>query len=354
MANHGGKRRWRLRLLMLFAFVVAMFVYSKQFDPAAEDVAGQRALLANRDVASVPWRVDALQLLGDAKALSSPDMQGRAIGTPGGKKAREYLTARYAAIGLAPVGDNFEHPFTYTPGRGIRFWRAKFWQKPVPVEGANVLGMIAGSADPTHYIVVSAHYDHVGVRDGKIYPGADDNASGVAAMLAIATYFKAHPPRHSILFAAFDGEERGLRGAHAFIGKPPVAFDSILVNVNFDMLSRSPVNEIYVAGLHANPQLRELVDAVRDTAEPMLLYGHDMPRPFWDTGDWTNQSDQGVFADRGVPFLYLGVDDHPDYHRPTDTFERLDQKFFTAVANTTVDLIVALDGASAAQLSRKP
>ena len=348
-----SKYRWRIRLLILLAIGIAALVYSRQFHPEAEDVPGQRALLANRDRADAPWKVDARSLLGDVRTLAAPALEGRAIDTPGGRKAREYLLGRYTAIGLEPVGKDYEQPFSFTPGRGISFWRAKFWQTPQPVAGVNLIGRIRGSVDPEKYLVITAHYDHLGIRDGQVYPGADDNASGVAAMLATASYFKAHPPRHSMLFVAFDGEERGLRGSQAFIVQPPIALEAMLLNINFDMLSRNPAGEIFISGMYANPQLRALVDPVRAKAVPTILYGHDYPRPFWNFDDWTNQSDHLAFHDKGIPFLYLGVEDHPDYHRPTDTFERLDQKFYTAVANTTIDLVVALDAASAPQLAKR-
>lgn len=348
-----SKRSWRIRLLVLLAIGIAAFIYSRQFHPEAEDVAGQRALLANRDRADAPWKADALSLLGDVKNLSAPAMEGRAVGTPGGRKAREYLIERYTAIGLEPVGKGYGQQFSFTPGRGIRFWRAKFWETPQPVAGVNLAGRIRGSVEPEKYLVITAHYDHLGIRDGQLHPGADDNASGVAAMLATAGYFRAHPPRHSLLFVAFDAEEEGLRGSDAFVAQPPVALDAMLLNINFDMISRNPGGEIFLSGMYANPQLQALVDPVRAQAVPTILYGHDHPRPFWNGDDWTDQSDHGAFHEKGIPFLYLGVEDHPDYHRPGDTFERLDQKFYTSVANTVIDLVVALDAASAPQLAKR-
>ncbi len=348
-----SKRSWRIRLLVLLAIAIAAFVYSRQFHPEAEDVPGQRALLANRDRAEEPWKVDALSLLGDVRTLSAPAMEGRGIDTPGGRKAREYLIGRYTAIGLAPVGKDYQHPFSFTPGRGISFWRAKFWQTPQPVAGVNLVGSIRGRADPEKYLVITAHYDHLGIREGKVYPGADDNASGVAAMLATASYFRAHPPRHSMLFVAFDGEERGEQGSQAFVAQPPIALDAMLLNINLDMVSRNPAGEVFISGMYANPQLHALVDPVRAKAVPTILYGHDYPRPFWNFDDWTTQSDHSAFNDKGIPFLYLGVEDHPDYHQPTDTFERLDQKFYTSVANTAIDLVIALDAANAPELAKR-
>ena len=348
------KSRWLRRLLVLVVLALAAWVYSLQFHPEREDWPGQRQQLAQRKVVAAPARIEAAQVLGDVKTLAAPAMQGRAVGTPGGKAARDYIAARFAALGLEPAfGKRYEQPFTFTPSRGIRFWRAKFWQTPVPVQGVNLAALVRGSVDPGHYLVVSAHYDHLGLREGVLYPGADDNASGVATMLAAARWFRAHPPRHSLLFVAFDGEERGLRGAQAFIASPPVPKADMLVDVNFDMVSRNPQGEIFLSGLYANPQLEPLLDPVRAGAKPTILYGHDHPRPFWDGDDWTMQSDQGVFAQAGLPFVYLGVADHPDYHAPGDTFEHIDPPFFLGVVESVIDVVAALDAADAAALRKR-
>jgi hypothetical protein len=92
---------------------------------------------------------------------------------------------------------------------------------------------------------------------------------------------------------------------------------------------------------------------VRVHAQPTIIYGHDFPRPFWNMEDWTDQSDQGAFAAQGIPFLYLGVADHPDYHQPTDTFEHIEPAFFLSVVESVIDLVTALDAADAAALRKK-
>jgi hypothetical protein len=336
---------WRRRLTIVFLVLAALFAYSLQFHPEREDWDGQRTRLAHRSVTVMPQRIDSAQVLGDVRSLASPAMEGRKTGTPGGKMAREYILSRFRELRLDPAfGSSYEQPFRFVPFRGIQFWRSSFWGTKAPIDGVNVAGIVRGTTDPNHFLVVSAHYDHLGIRDGKLYPGADDNASGVAAMLAAARWFSANPLKHSILFVAFDGEERGLKGSEAFVDKPPVPLAQMVLDVNFDMVSRNVDHEIFVSGLDRNPQFRALVDHVRDHAKPTILYGHDYPRPFWSMEDWTDQSDQGSFADKNVPFLYLGVADHPDYHQPTDTFEHIDPPFFLGVVETVLDLITALDG----------
>ena len=347
----GAWKRRLLRAVVIFTLLgLGLLVYSTRFHPEREDIPGQRAALAQRTSATTLERIEPGVLVADLRNLSDPKMAGRKVGTPGGARARAYLLERYRRLGLAPVGASFEHPFTFTPHRGIAFWRGSFWEKKPPITGVNLVGQIRGSVGPDKFIVVSAHYDHLGVRRGQLHPGADDNASGVAALLATARWFKAHPPRHSLLIVAFDGEEAGLRGAEAFVATPPVPKDAILANVNFDMLSRNPAGELFVSGLYANPQFKPLLDGLRERSPVTLLYGHDHPRPFWDMDDWTQLSDQGPFADAGIPFLYFGVEDHPDYHRPTDTFERVDQAFYQRVADLVVGAVAALDAQPSASL----
>lgn len=343
-----------VRLLIVVALLAGgLWLYSTRFHPEREGVPAQRTELAARRVYPQLARVDGAQVLTDLRTLSDPAMEGRKVGTPGGARARAYLLKRFGEIGLAPVGAGFEHRFTFTPHRGIAFWRKKFWQARPPVDGVNVLGQIRGSVEPGQVIVVSAHYDHLGLRNGKLYPGADDNASGTAALLATARWFRAHPPRHTIVFAAFDGEESGLRGAQAFLAAPPVPRESIAVNINYDMLARSKVGELFATGLYANPQLRPALDGVRASAPATLLYGHDHPRPFWDMDDWTQQSDQGVFHDAGIAFIYFGVEDHPDYHQPGDTFEHVDRDFYLRATDLVVGAVAAFDAMPSAALRKQ-
>jgi len=347
--------RWPRRLAILAVLAIVAFVYSLQYHPEREDWAGQRAKLANRHLGTPPSRIVPAQVLGDVQALSSPAMEGRAVGTPGGKAAREYILARFRELQLEPAfGRTYEQPFRFVPFRGIRFWRAKFWQAHPPLDGVNVAGIVRGSADPDHYLLVTAHYDHLGIHDGQLYPGADDNASGVATMLAMAKWYSAHKPKHSIMFVAFDGEERGLKGSEAFVDKPPVPLSQMLVDVNYDMVSRNVDNEIFVAGTYDNPQLKDAVEAVRGHERPVILFGHDYPRPFWNVLDnWVEQSDQGSFADKDVPYLYLGVADHEDYHQPTDTFERIQPPFFLSVVESSIDILDSLDSYDASVLQQR-
>jgi hypothetical protein len=291
-------------------------------------------------------RVDREELMRVVRTLASPDLQGRRTGSPGGLAARRFIRDAFAAIGLSPVGTEYLQPFTFVhssvkglvlPGQP---WKTAY------DDAANVIGIQEGSRPGARTIVVSAHYDHLGVRDGVIYPGADDNASGVAALLATARYVHEHPLTHRVVFAAFDAEELGLEGALAFMRAPPVPASSIVLNVNFDMVSRNDRNEIFAAGTYHTPSLKTIVDEVQSRSAVKILFGHD--RPMTKAGiieDWTLQSDHGVFHKAGIPFLYFGVEDHPDYHKATDTADRIDPKFFGNVVDMLVDFVVTADRA---------
>jgi Zn-dependent M28 family amino/carboxypeptidase len=249
-------------------------------------------------------------------------MEGRQVGSPGGARARAYILSRFGEIGLAPaVGASFEHPFHFT-------------RNGATLTGVNLLGVVPGTGGSNRALVVMAHYDHVGVINGEIHNGADDNASGVAALLQIATSLKQQAPLHDVVFAVVDAEEGGLRGARTMVSDPafkPV-LDRTVMAVNFDMLSRSGKNELYAAGAYHFPWLKPRLEAVAGAAGVRLLLGHDTPEPKAD--DWTMQSDHAAFHAAKVPWVYFGVEDHPDYHKPTDDFAAVPQDFFRRSAAT--------------------
>lgn len=256
------------------------------------------------------------RLIEDVQVLSADAMEGRGFGTPGAAKARDYLRGRLQELGLAPAYAAYDQPFE-AAGKA----------------GTNLVAQVAGTSRSDKVLVVTAHYDHLGVREGQVFNGADDNASGVAALLAVARSFKAEPPRHTTLFVLLDGEEAGSPGARAFLADPPVGRERIALNLNLDMLSRSDRDELYVAGARHHPVLRGRLEALAAEAPVTLKLGHDGP-PWTGSDDWTDGSDHREFHRAGVPFVYFGVEDHPDYHRPTDDFAAVPQDFFRRSAAT--------------------
>ncbi|MDB5421458.1 MAG: peptidase, partial [Brevundimonas sp.] len=141
------------------------------------------------------------QLLADVRILSADDMEGRDTGSAGSERARGYIVSRLEAMGIEAPPMGRLQPFEA---------EARSRSGPKRYSATNILGLIPGTRVSGRYIVISAHYDHVGTNEGLIYNGADDNASGVATMLELAARLKAAPPEHSVIIVGFDGEERGL------------------------------------------------------------------------------------------------------------------------------------------------
>ena len=186
-------------------------------------------------------------------------------------------------------------------------------------------------------VVLSAHFDHLGLG----FPGADDNASGVAALLQLAAHFTREQPDNSMIFAALDAEEIGLIGAYAFVKQLRADRRDLALNVNLDMVSHNDRGELYAAGAYRTPALRPLLERVAARAPVRLLIGHDRPEEGHD--DWTNQSDQYAFHKAGVPWVYFGVEDHKDYHKPTDKFETITPAFFVHAVETVLDAVQLFD-----------
>jgi hypothetical protein len=294
--------------------------------------------------------LDSVRLIADISALAADSMEGRRAGTPGGARARAFLLREFAGIGLEPAVKGFRVEFsaripTGAPQPVTPPPRNASQRPPMPVPfpmvfGVNLLGVVRGTVHPNRYIVVSAHYDHVGIVRDEIYHGADDNASGSAAILAIAEWAIAHPPRNSLLFAWFDAEESGLLGSAAFVGHSPVPLDSIAADVNLDMVSRSVKGELFAAGARRWPVMQPLIDSLSAVSLVTLRQGHDGGA---DQDDWTHRSDMGPFHDRGIPFMSFDVEEHIDYHRPSDVVEHIQPEFYYRSVRTIAEFVRRLD-----------
>lgn len=237
--------------------------------------------------------------------LASPTFQGRLPGTEGSQKARDYLVKKFQDAGLEPV-----------PARG---YRQRF------AEGVNIMGWLPGwgpMADQV--IVVGAHYDHLGTKDGALFPGANDNASGVAAMIAAVHALKeALPsPRRSLLVVAFDAEEQGLLGSKHFAKLPPVARRRLAAAIILDMVGTPAHSQwgdlLLVFGAEKSPELELLSNRIQSPDGLKVVRGgiHLMENtPF---GSMT-LSDYGPFRDAGIPFAMLTSGMNAVYHTPNDT-----------------------------------
>ncbi|KAB1153921.1 M28 family peptidase [Tenacibaculum aiptasiae] len=272
---------------------------------------------------------DLSELLSLQKTLSSEGFAGR--GTGKNQKAQELIINYFKTLGLEKFNDSYKVPFDFVDEKTKK-------KRPA----TNIVGYIKGKTNPDKYIVIGAHYDHMGIVDGVIFNGADDNASGTAALLVLAKYFTKNKPEHSIIFSAFDAEELGLHGSKYFVENPPVPLANIKLDINFDMISRNPNNEIYVVGTYPYPQFKPVVEKIAKTSPLKVSYGHDDPND--KTKDyWMYSSDNGPFHEKGIPNITFSEEDHPDYHKPTDDFKNTNPVFYTNVVALIEQFIESVD-----------
>lgn len=256
--------------------------------------------------------------------LASPQLEGRAAGTPGGLLARHFVEEAFAELGLVPAGED-----------GYR--------QPIPrIGGANLLGIIPGSGPHAdRYLVVAAHYDHIGINFGEIHPGADDNASGVAVLLDVARQLTdTGRLDRSILIASFDAEEPPHfltedMGSFHFVAHPTVPLEQIDMMICLDLIGHpfGPPhlpdeirNTVLVMGAEKCPGVGALVDRVAGPTTGMV------PRRL-DADVILPLSDHYAFQQVGIPFLFFNVGRDRHYHTPTDTPEKLDYPKMASLAD---------------------
>lgn len=210
-------------------------------------------------------------------------------------------------------------------------------------QGRNVVGLLEGS-DPklkAQTIIVSAHHDHMGVRNGRIYHGADDDGSGIAGLMEIAKAFVKGNinPKRSVLFIAYDGEERVYLGSYYYVTHPIVPLDQTVANLNMDMIGRNEddpnwplppdgnVNMVNVLGTRYNPILRQIID--HENRQESLKLDYKMDRV--DPDSLWARSDQFWFATLHIPQVEFQTGLHPDYHTENDTWERINYPKLTKI-----------------------
>jgi len=254
------------------------------------------------------------------KILASPELEGRT--GEGGRRTAALLIKEFGRLKLEPLfGDQYVQVVPSTP--------------PVNVEGRNVGAILRGS-DPDlcdEYVIVSAHYDHLGKPRGVLHPGADDNASGVAMMLETARSLATAPtpPRRSILFIGFDLEEAGLYGSRYYAANPPIPLEKVALFITADMIGRSLGGvcdgRVFIMGSEHVPALRPwIAEAAENRQLTVGLLGADLLV--------LNRSDYGPFRSRKVPFLFFSTGESPAYHTPNDVPETLDYATMTEISRT--------------------
>ena len=265
--------------------------------------------------------------------LASPEFGGRS--GAGGEKTVSYLIEQFRGLGLGPL---FEGGYVQAiPGN-----------EPGTIQGRNVGALLRGS-DPKlrdEWVIVAAHFDHLGIRRGVLYPGADDNASGVAMMLEVARSLVQGPapPKRSMMLIGFDLEEIGLFGSRYFVAHPPVPLDKIALFITADMIGRAMAgiceSHVFVLGTENAPGLRPWIDeAARGRPLTVGLLGADILV--------LNRSDYGPFRGRGIPFLFFTTGENPRYHKPDDTADTLNYAKATSISQMIYQIVAKAANAPA-------
>jgi CubicO group peptidase (beta-lactamase class C family) len=278
------------------------------------------------------------QLLGrlrsDVRRLAAPDWEGREAGTQGGRKAGDWLLTKMKDMGLQP-GVKAKDGLSYV--HGFRFGRAHC---------RNLVGILPGNKDARDYVLVGAHYDHLGKR-GKVYfPGADDNASGVATTLALAAHFakkKGKFPFHMV-FVFFDAEEKGLIGSRRFVAHEVIPTQKIRFALIFDLVGGNFLpwrkGDIFVLGSEYSPPLEQMLEEVKKdfAKEPFRIVplGNYILEPF---GPSLARSDYMSFRAKKVPYLFVSSATPWYYHRPTDQPDRLDYAKMARVVRLSAKML---------------
>ena len=258
--------------------------------------------------------------------VASDDMEGRETGSEGQKKAGRYLIEQYQKMGVS-------HPKSMTSFYQVVPTEALKGRGGNLPESENILAFIEGSEKPEEVIVISAHYDHIGMSDGQIYNGADDDGSGTVALLEIAEAFQlaknsGKGPKRSILFLHVTGEEHGLLGSLYYANNPIFSMANTVANLNIDMIGRcDPANcgkdYVYVIGSEMlSSDLKKIsVAANNATTKLELNYKYDDPN---DKDRLYYRSDHYNFAKNGIPVIFYFDGIHVDYHKPSDTPDKID------------------------------
>ncbi|HEX9755993.1 MAG TPA: M28 family peptidase [Gemmatimonadales bacterium] len=279
------------------------------------------------------------QLESDLRFLADDRLEGRRTGSPGADSAAAYIARRFAASGLHPAGSlgSWFQTFVVAPTAP-----AAHGTDLTGASGQNVVGVLRGR-DPSladDYVVIGAHYDHLGLGgQGSLDPstrvvhnGADDNASGVVALLEIARRLALRPPARSVVFVAFSGEELGRLGSSAFVTDAVVPKGRMTVMLNFDMVGRLRDDRLVVYGVETAAEWRRLLESLNATHRFALNLQHGGYGP----------SDHTSFTVAGVPVLHFFTGTHEDYHRSTDDWPRINIEGIERIAALAADVARAV------------
>ena len=275
------------------------------------------------------------RLKADVYYLASDTLEGRGISTPGVDLAAQHIRAEFRRLGLKSG-----------PSDGSYFQPIEYRRSPESARTIlkNVIGVLEGKGElADQVIVIGAHYDHLGHGEfsslapealrARTHPGADDNASGIAAMLELARHFASQPTpsRRRMVFVAFTAEEAGLIGSRHYVSKEPIfPINDTVAMLNFDMVGRLRANQLGIAGNETAKEFGQILsDADARSPLNLLLGGADYP----------DDSDHAPFATAGVPILYICTGSHEDRHTPFDTADKVDFEGIAQVVSLCEDVL---------------
>ncbi len=294
--------------------------------------------ITNSKIVAPSFFIDSTTVRKHLYTLAADDMEGRKSGTPGIEKAAKYIESEFQRIGLTTFEnlDSYRQTFNFTPRRGKE-----------EITSANIIGVLEGKSKKDEYVIISAHYDHLGNQgkgEDKIYNGANDDASGVTGVLALAEYFKKIGNERTIVFAAFTAEEMGLIGS-TYFGKG-IDADKFVAGINLEMIGKIPSfgpNTAWLTGF-------ERSDFGKIVQKNLEGSGYQLfPDPYKKFNLFF-RSDNASLARLGVPshtFSTTPIDVDKDYHKVSDEVETLNMTVVTqtiqAVAKGTKSIIDGID-----------
>lgn len=288
----------------------------------------QKASVENTSPTKYSNTITAEDLKTHLYIVAADSMEGRETGSAGQKKAGKYLISQYQKNNIPfPKGaTNYYQPIP------AAFLNAK--RNDNLSDSENIWAYIEGSEKPNEVLVISAHYDHVGMSNDEIYNGADDDGSGTVALLEIAQAFEiakkeGHGPKRSILFLHVTGEEHGLHGSRFYSENPLFPIENTITDINIDMIGRrddahaDSNNYVYVIGANRLSTDLDNICTIANAKFTQLVldYKYNDPK---DPNRFYERSDHYNFAKKGIPSVFLFNGTHADYHKPTDSADKIE------------------------------
>ena len=293
--------------------------------------------------------ISAIDIYSHIEFLASDSLQGRESGTEFEALASNYIIQKFEEFGVQPKGDDgtFLQAFTINTARLTNPHATDDAEGERRVAN-NVVGWIPGRSNTNEYVVIGAHYDHLGYGSfgslhrgdtPRIHNGADDNASGTAGLLELAHYFSENPPVDNILLLAFSGEEMGLLGSAHYVEEPTIDLSQAKAMINLDMIGRMSDKNLLIFGVGTTPRWSELAMAVNEDSLSLNL-----------VEDGTGASDHTSFYYKNIPILHYFTDTHSDYHRPSDDLVYIEVEGQELVVDHVARMVVALGSVSKDEL----